>query len=155
MFENREGISTFIATLLLMVLAVSAGVVIYAYTMGYMGGFGGTDTLGAMSLDEGTMWSNSDIESTSANDRDNVTAYIRNIGKSTVELDTVYVDGKECTIQGVVSIQEGQVEKVVIFTENDGEEPPDYLNDWKSGMSYDIKIIAKDNTQITFSLKCK
>jgi len=43
---KRKGISTFIATLLLMVLAVAAGIVIYAYTMGYLGGFGGTEQLG-------------------------------------------------------------------------------------------------------------
>jgi hypothetical protein len=37
---GKKGISTFIAVLLMMVLAVSAGVVIYAYTMGYLGSFG-------------------------------------------------------------------------------------------------------------------
>ena len=105
MFENREGISTFIATLLLMVLAVSAGVVIYAYTMGYMGGFGGTDTLGAMSLDQGVM-TNTDLGSDSevggeggaTDDPGILTAYIRNIGKTTIVLDgsaTIYVGGKD------------------------------------------------------------
>jgi hypothetical protein len=38
---TRRGISTFVASLLLMVLAVCAGVVMYAYTMGYLNGFNG------------------------------------------------------------------------------------------------------------------
>ncbi len=52
---KKDGISTFIATLLLMVLAVSAGVVIYAYTMGYLGNFnlmGGNPTLQVQSTAE-------------------------------------------------------------------------------------------------------
>ena len=52
--KRRKGISTFIATLLLMVLAVAAGVVIYAYTMGYLGGFTTPQTMGALSLDTAT-----------------------------------------------------------------------------------------------------
>jgi hypothetical protein len=44
-------IEVLIATLLLMVLAVSAGVVIYAYVMGYLGGFGSPTTMGGISVD--------------------------------------------------------------------------------------------------------
>ncbi len=84
MFGKRKGISTFIATLLLMVLAVSAGVVIYAYTMGYMGGFGGTDTLGAMSVDESSL--------TSAG---TLSVYVRNIGKTAIAFDKIYFEGTE------------------------------------------------------------
>ena len=36
--RRKKGISTFIATLLLIVLVVAAGVLIYSYTMGYLGG---------------------------------------------------------------------------------------------------------------------
>ena len=79
---KRKGISTFIATLLLMVLAVSAGVVIYAYTMGYLGGFGGTESLGAMSVD------------TYSGSETNITAYVRNIGGSTLNITRVYIDGE-------------------------------------------------------------
>ena len=53
--KKRKGISTFIATLLLMVLAISAGVVIYAYTMGYLGSFGGPTTMGAIAIDTSSL----------------------------------------------------------------------------------------------------
>lgn len=134
MFSERKGISTFIATLLLMVLAVSAGVVIYAYTMGYLGGFGGTEQLGAMSIDE-----------YSANSIDNVTtAYIRNIGKTTINIDTAYVDGHNCTFNAS-EILEGDVGLVTI--DSTGK-----VN-IESGKTYEIKLIAEDNTQVSFSVK--
>ncbi len=79
---KKDGISTFIATLLLMVLAVSAGVVIYAYTMGYLGGFGGPQTMGAISLDTHNFADGTHLQ-----------VYVRNIGKSTFELQSVYIDG--------------------------------------------------------------
>ena len=151
MFEKRKGISTFIATLLLMVLAVSAGVVIYAYTMGYMGGFGGTDTLGAMSLDEGDM-----IDATT----DEITAYVRNIGKTSILLDTVYVDGVECVIYSIdgtvvtsanTPIKEGDVGLVILH--KPASPPTGY--DWEAGNTYEIKLIAEDNTQLSFNLKCQ
>jgi hypothetical protein len=38
--RKLRAVSTFIATLLLMILSFSAGVVIYSYTMGYLRGLG-------------------------------------------------------------------------------------------------------------------
>ncbi|MFC1803147.1 hypothetical protein ACFL0D_04170 [Thermoproteota archaeon] len=152
MFGKRSGISTFIATLLLMVLAVSAGVVIYAYTMGYMGGFGGTDTLGAMSLDEGAM---SDTQTD---------AYIRNIGKTTIVLDTsaqVYVDGVVSTfaVSGTTTPNEISESEVGLITispgDVDGDGDVDASDVWSVGSTYEVKIIAADNTQITFNLKAQ
>jgi hypothetical protein len=131
MFGKRKGISTFIATLLLMVLAVSAGVVIYAYTMGYMGGFGGTDTLGAMSLDEASMLD------------DEITAYVRNIGKTDLEIVTAYVDGEEADVDET-NIIEGTVEKVTITAVA-----------FDVGKTYEVKLICEDNTQLSFSVKCQ
>jgi hypothetical protein len=142
MFGKRKGISTFIATLLLMVLAVSAGVVIYAYTMGYMGGFGGTDTLGAISLDEATMAGTTPFA---------ITAYIRNIGKTDVEIVTAYVDGVQCTaaLVGTPSlvVSEGAVNQIVIT-------PPTLSPVVSAGKTYEVKIICEDNTQLSFSVKC-
>jgi len=131
MFGKRKGISTFIATLLLMVLAVSAGVVIYAYTMGYMGGFGGTDTLGAMSLDEASMLD------------DTITAYVRNIGKTDLEIVTAYVDGEEAVV-AETDIIEGTVEEVIITAAA-----------FDVGKTYEVKLICEDNTQLSFSVKCQ
>jgi len=80
-FDDHRGISTFIAVLLLMVLAVSAGVVIYAYTMGYLGGLGSPQTTGTLSLDTAS-------GTTSA-----ITAWVRNIGSKSVTMSKAYVGG--------------------------------------------------------------
>lgn len=131
MFEERRGISTFIATLLLMVLAVSAGVVIYAYTMGYLGGFGGADMLGAMSLDEASMTTTT------------LTAHVRNIGRTTVEITTAYINGAQTTLGTPVTISESGVGTVTI------------TGTWTAGSTYEVKFVAKDNTQLGFQVKCK
>ena len=154
MFGERKGISTFIATLLLMVLAVSAGVVIYAYTMGYMGGFGGTDTLGAMSLDEASMIADVYTGTPPAHTITTagaLTAYVRNIGKTTITISIAYVDGIQYTLLSPVGIAEDSVALVTILS-SDAVATTKPL--WTPG-SYAIKLLADDNTQLSFSIKCK
>ncbi|RLC73441.1 MAG: hypothetical protein DRI26_00800 [Chloroflexi bacterium] len=126
-----RGISTFIAVLLLMVLAVSAGVVIYAYTMGYLGGLGTRQTPGAMSLD------------TASGTTSQITAWIRNIGSKDLTLDRVYVGGDLVKNWGNASgtIAQGATKKIVIS------------GSYSSGVTYEVKVMAKDNTQLTFSVK--
>ena len=138
MIKKRRGISTFIATLLLMVLAVSAGVVIYAYTMGYLGNFGGPQTMGAVSLDT---WSLDPVTN-------GLTAYIRNIGKSTFQLDTVYVNGKLVPGVTMTNIYEGGVGTLTI-----GKGTGSGQFDWLPSTTYDVKVIGKDNTQLGFQVK--
>lgn len=138
---RRKGVSTFIAVLLLMALAVAAGVVIYAYTMGYLGGLGGTSLPGALSLD------------TAKCDGTNhtLTAYIRNIGKGSITIDRVYVDGALVpygptgnVTQDPDPLPEEQVAELRVI----------YWS-FTAPTSYEIKMIAKDNTQLTFTVKCK
>ena len=138
MFDSKKsGVSTFIAVLLLMSLAVAAGVVLYSYTMGYLGGLGGGSQLGTMSLDTAYGNATSGI----------ITAYVRNIGRSSIDFDASYVNG--------VKVPDAN------FTAS-----PDPLNveevstvsigvSMSSGSTYEIKLIATDNTQLTFSVKAK
>jgi FlaG/FlaF family flagellin (archaellin) len=73
--NKRKGISTFIATLLLIVLAIAAGVVVYAYVMGFLGGVGietRTGTLQIQSVSEFNGF---------------LHIYARNIGGDSVKLD--------------------------------------------------------------------
>jgi len=130
MIANRKekGISTFIATLLLMVLAVSAGVVIYAYVMGYLGGFGGTETLGSMSLDTASITGGT------------VTAYLRNTGKVELTVNAVYVDGVSVT-PSTTTMAEGGV-GILTF-------PLTAV----AGKTYTIKVVCTDNTQLSFTVK--
>jgi hypothetical protein len=154
MLNERKGISTFIATLLLMVLAVSAGVVIYAYTMGYLGGFGGTEQLGAMSIDD-----------SSAN-QTVILAYIRNIGKTTLNISTAYVDGDlvylfDSTWQNNTDLSGSSYINWVQITE--GEVVAVYVDlnqastdaSFNPGTTYEVKLIAEDNSQVSFSVKAK
>jgi len=135
---RRRGVSTFIAVLLLMALAVAAGVVIYAYTMGYLGGLGGTSLPGAISLDT------ANCDGTTHT----LTAYIRNIGKGSISIDRVYVDGGLVptgnVTQNPVPLPEEEVATVTVV----------YWS-FTAPSSYEIKMIAKDNTQLTFTVKCK
>lgn len=134
---KKRGVSTFIAVLLLMSLAVAAGVVLYSYTMGYLGGMGGGTQVGTMSLDTST-----------ANATTNtITAYVRNIGRGSLDFDTAYVDGAQIP--------------AVNFTANPDPLPVEQVStitigvDMNGGSTYEVKIVATDNTQLTFSVKAK
>lgn len=136
--EKRHGVSTFIAVLLLMALSVAAGVVIYSYTMGYLGGLGGTQLPGALSLDTASC-----VESTHT-----MTAYVRNIGKGSFTVDSAYIDGTlvppNNVTQSPFPLLEGEVAQLDIV----------YWS-FTAPTSYEVKIIGKDNTQLTFNVKTK
>ena len=137
--KKSRGISTFIATLLLMVLAVSAGVVIYAYTMGYLGGFGGPQTMGAISIDTYNFPDNHTLE-----------IFVRNIGKSTFTLDTVYLDGVKLTKVSewgaLPDLEENMVSsfKITLGTGS--------ITTFGT-TTHVIKLVGLDNTQISFNAK--
>ena len=117
-----------------MALAVAAGVVIYSYTMGYLGGMGGSSLPGTLSLDTAVC-----LESTG-----NMTAYVRNIGKGSISFDSAYIDGVNSTF--TVSPDPLQPEDVatVVVT---------YA--FTSPTTYEIRLVGKDNTQLTFNVKTR
>lgn len=117
-----------------MVLAVSAGAVIYAYTMGYLGGLGGARTPGTLSLDSATANATSDV----------ITAYVRNIGKGSVTIDVAYVDGNKIELPDT-TVTEGSVVTITINASGN-------VN-LVSGKTYEVKIVATDGTHLTFSVK--
>lgn len=150
--KKRKGISTFIATLLLMVLAVAAGVVIYAYTMGYLGGFTTPQTMGALSLDTATLNTGAAANGVA------LTAYIRNIGHTGFTLNTVYIiygtNTLKVTAPGFAlpagdtgALGENHVGTLTLI----GSDFPADLS--TAGRTYQIKIVGADNTQITFNVK--
>jgi hypothetical protein len=161
--KNRKGISTFIATLLLMVLAVAAGVVIYAYTMGYLGSFGGPQTMGAISLDTTSLNVDSQLGAVG------VTSYIRNIGRTAFIVDSVYVNGMKIAPQNTTGsikgytftpasgINEGSVGTLWIdqspVIDGTQKTTKTIAVNFIGSTTYDIKIIGKDNTQLSFQVK--
>ena len=77
-----------------------------------------------------------------------MTAYIRNIGKGSYSVDSAYVDGA-LVIAGNVSqspdpLTEESVAQIDIV----------YWS-FTAPQSYEIKIVGKDNTQLTFNVKAK
>jgi len=155
---KRRGISTFIATLLLMVLAVSAGVVIYAYTMGYLGSFGGPQTMGAISIDTSSL----NPLATAGNPA--VTAYIRNIGKTTFIPQNVYVDGIAVKTRDVdpnygwaftgptTADRIAETEVGILEIDQASLKDGGTLT-FVGSRTYEIKIVGKDNTQLSFQVK--
>ncbi len=137
--KKCRGVSTFIAVLLLVALAVTAGILIYAYTMGYLGNFGGAEPKGSMTLDSAIIEENIEL-----------TAYIRNNGKSSLNFDSVYINGIKrdflIQINDVPTkgpFNEGQV--AVLY----------YFGEFIIGQTYEIKVITKEGVQLIFSLKPK
>ncbi len=131
---KRKGVSTYISVLLLIVVVIAGGIMIYGYTMGWFGRLGGEGEMGTLSLDSAT-----------ASEGGNITAYIRNVGGSDVTIDTSYVDDVQATAVNQTTIEQGSVSKIEI-------EPDQTLS---AGTTYEVKIVAKDNTQIVFSVKAE
>lgn len=128
---KNKGISTFIATLLLMVLVVAAGVTIYAYMMGYLGGFTGGG---------GNNYQNIQIQSVAevpVAGQLELWIYVKNTGRGSVNLDLnqnarLYInnDPRGFNIDNTV-ILEGETFKVSTSV------PPEW-----SGETINIKIVA-------------
>jgi hypothetical protein len=130
--KRRKGVSTFIAALLLILLTVAAGVVVSTYTMGYLGGFGGSPPTGALSLD------------VSVANSTKITANIRNVGQTIIQIDKVYIDGAEYSFtQTPASTTQGGVAKVVV------------TGTFTAYKTYQVKFVTKDNTQLSFSVTVK
>jgi archaellum component FlaG (FlaF/FlaG flagellin family) len=105
--------------------------------MGYLGGMGGTTTMGTMSLDTATANATSNT----------IAAYIRNIGQSSIDFDKAYVGGVQIQdVNFTANPDPLQVEQVSTITIG--------VN-MNSGTTYSIKVIGTDNTQLTFSVKAK
>ena len=139
---NRRGVSTYISVLLLIVVTIAGGVMIYGYTMGWFGRLGGEGEMGTLSLDE--------VDASGSTNQ--ITAYVRNLGSSSVTLDAVYVEGAlitdaDVTVDTVAMttatpIVEGAVAVVVIDAAA-----------LTAGTTYQVKLVGVDNTQLVFSVK--
>ena len=140
---NRKGVSTYISVLLLIVVTIAGGVMIYGYTIGWFGRLGGEGEMGTLSIDEVSASGTTNL----------ITAYVRNVGSSSVTLNAVYVGGASIPGADVTvdtnrmdntptPITEGAIATVVIDA-----------TALTSGTTYQVKLVGVDNTQIVFSIK--
>ncbi|MGB9879264.1 MAG: archaellin/type IV pilin N-terminal domain-containing protein [Anaerolineae bacterium] len=81
--KSKKGVSPIIATLLLIVIAVAAGVVVYSFVMGFIGGVSTGQSGQAQFV----------VDTYSVNTNGTIAVYIRNIGTKNVGPQTVYLNG--------------------------------------------------------------
>ena len=131
MLKSKEGISPILATLLLIVIAVAAVIVTYAWVMT----FTTTQTGRAGKMIE---FDSAVIDATS----NVITVYVRNSGTEHVTLDKVFIDGYDYT-QYVSSPTDFPTagcslptEDVVEITLNGTQAGLDFV----AGSSYDVKV---------------
>ena len=131
MLKSKKAISPILATLLLIVIAVAAIVVTYAWVMTYMTSAG--QQAGVMlKKDADCLWKTG-----------NITIYIRNIGTSDAEIDKVYINSAPQTSvtydppSKIVSKDGGTITIVV-----------DY--DWHADTVYHFRISPKLGEPLSF-----
>jgi flagellin-like protein len=81
--NERKAISPIIATLLLILIAIAAGVVVYAYVLGFVGNSTGGQPSGTSDLSIDTA---SGVSSSGS-----VTAYVRNVGGTSATISSFYI----------------------------------------------------------------
>jgi flagellin-like protein len=143
--RNKKGVSPIIATLLLIVIAVAAAVVTYAFVTGFIGTATAQSTQqGAMSIDTGTVTGAGTVANPSI-----ITVYVRNTGTKSEVLSTAYVDNiliapasVTVTYQGVAtSLAPGLTCTVVVKSTT--------VN-WADAAAHTVKIVASDGTPVAY-----
>lgn len=131
MLKSEKAISPILATLLLIVIAVAAIVVTYAWVMTYMSSAGQQAGV-LLKKDAPCLWQS-----------DNITIYVRNTGTSDAEIDKVYIDSQSqsaVTYSPVTKIVEkdgGMITIVVTYP-------------WTSGTRYHFQISPKLGEALSF-----
>jgi hypothetical protein len=142
LFRSRKGFSAIIASLILMLLAVAAGVVVYGYVMGWIGG----------ATTNPRMTGHLSFDMTSASvATNNITLAIRNVGGTSVVLANVYVQGVDrtnyCSVNGNATVLNltgypllvQQVANMTII----------YQGTMSTGSYYTVQVACKDGTVIS------
>ena len=143
MVHSKKGFEAIVAALIMMLLAVAAGVVVYAYVMGWIGGATTNPRqTGHLSFD--TTYAS---VSTSK-----INIAVRNVGGTNLLLANVYVLGTDltsnCTIAGAAipatgySLLAQQVAYLVI----------NYTG-MTTGTYYNVQVACKDGTMISQSVQ--
>ena len=140
LLRAKRAFSPVIAALILMLLAVAAGVVVYAYVMGWLGGatMTGGGTKGELQLD-----------SAYANATGNtIKIYVRNVGGKDLLLSKIYVDGTEKA--NATAIADAGVSITVQSVK--------YLqvsHTMTTGYFYEVKVTCKDGTSVSQSVEAE
>jgi len=140
-FRNKCGISPILATLLLIVIAVAAIIVTYAWITTYMSG--ATSHAGVYLQKDAVSWGSGTPK--------NITIYVRNSGTSDAYIDRVYIGTSENNLV---------LQDHVVFDPSDGFVGKEggvvaiYVNyTWASNQWYYFRIVPKVGEPLTFQAK--
>jgi FlaG/FlaF family flagellin (archaellin) len=137
-FRVKKAFSAVIASLILMLLAVAAGVVVYAYVMGWIGGATQNPThTGQLQFD--SIYASSGTPG-------KIKMYVRNVGGIDLNVSNVYVEGvatanNTALTDGTVSVHN------VIYLEVNYTMTKNYF--------YTVAVSCKDGTALSQSVQAK
>jgi len=137
-FKSKKGISPILATLLLIVIAVSAVIVTYAWVMTFTGST--TSQAGAiLSLDNYRFYENTD---------DYVEITLRNSGTSDAKVETVYAGTSESNLISQTIDSYSPSTQIV----SEGETLTITIQfDWDDGTRYYFNVATEEGISYTFS----
>jgi flagellin-like protein len=131
---SKKAISPILATLLLIVIAVAAIVVTYAWVMTYMTSTG--TQAGIMLRKDAVSWSDGLI-----------TIYVRNVGTADATIDAVYIgtSSTNMTLQSTVTYN-----PTTIVEKNGGNITITVTYSWTSKTTYYFRIVPKVGEALVF-----
>jgi len=138
--KSKKGISPILATLLLIVIAVAAVIVTYAWVMTFTGST--TSQAGAVLNVENVRFYNSG---------DNIEIVIRNSGTADAEVAEVYLGTASSDLQKVSSGDIVYEPSSQIISAGSSLEIDIDNADWDSGTRYYFKVVTEEGLNIPFS----
>lgn len=139
-FRAKKAFSAVIASLILMLLAVAAGVVVYAYVMGWIGGTTQTPTrTGQIQFDS---------LSAKAAPTNTIQMYLRNVGGTNLTISKIYVEGID-TANNTNPITTGTTLSV---------QNVDFISvtyTMTKSYFYEVAVVCKDGTTVSQSVQAK
>jgi len=137
--KSKKGISPILATLLLIVIAVAAVIVTYAWVMTFTGST--TGQAGAILTVENTRFY-------TQGSTDRVEIVIRNSGTADAQVAEVYTGTSSSDLQQVSSVTYDPSSQLV----SEGSSIKiTFDNDWDSGTRYYFKVVTEEGLSIPFS----
>ena len=138
-FKSKKGISPILATLLLIVIAVSAVIVTYAWVMTFTSST--TNSAGAILGIENTRFY-------TQGSTDRIEIVIRNSGTGSAEVAEIYQGLSSSNLAQVSSVTYDPSSRVV----NEGDSVKITFNqNWSSGTRYYFKVVTEEGTNIPFN----
>ena len=140
MFRSGKAISPILATLLLIVIAVSAIVITYAWVTTFLTGT--TGGAGVILNKDNVSWNST---------ADTITIYVRNTGTSDAEIDAVYIGTSSLNLAPQTSVIYNPTSKIAYA--NGGTVTITVTYSWSFDTMYSFKVAPKAGAPLEFNAK--